>query len=378
MTATVRLPLEGLVVLDFSQFLAGPLASLRFADWGARVIKIERPDSGEAGRQLVLANQYFDQDSLLFHTLNRNKESLAVNLQDPRQRECVKNLVAHADVLIQSFRPGVMEKYGLDYPRAKELNPRLVYGSISGYGAIGPWRSKPGQDLLVQALSGLTWLTGNADQPPTPMGLSVIDTLTGSHLAEGILACLVRRGITNQGGLVEVSLLESALDFQLEVLTSYLNGGTAPQRSSIAGAHPYLPAPYGVYETADGYLALAMNPLERLAELLHLPELKRYRSADAFRCRDEIKRLLAEVLRCQSTQHWLAILEPAGIWCAEIFSWERLLGHEAFQAVDMLQTVTKEGSQFRTTRCPVRIDGVPMRSPRAAPRLGEHAELPGE
>ena len=192
----MTLPLEDLFVLDFSQYLAGPSATLRLADLGARVLKIERPGTGEPTRALSLAGLELDGDSLLFHTINRNKESLAVDLRDPEELVRVKRLVERADVLIQSFRPGVMERYGLDYDSVSKLNERIVYGSTSGYGEGGPWRDRPGQDLLVQALSGLTWLNGNRDDPPVAFGLSIVDTLAGAHLCQGILACLVRRGTT--------------------------------------------------------------------------------------------------------------------------------------------------------------------------------------
>jgi CoA:oxalate CoA-transferase len=202
-------PLEGLLVLDFSQFLAGPSAALRLADLGARAIKIERPNGGDLSRQLHLNNMDLDGDSMLFHTINRNKESYAADLKNMDDLEKVKKLIIHADVLIENFRPGTMEKLCLGYEEVKKLNPRLVYGYVSWYGKEGPWQNKPGQDLLVQSLSGLPWLNGNADQPPVPLALSVADMMTGAHLVQGLLAALVRRGKTGYGGLVEVSLIES-------------------------------------------------------------------------------------------------------------------------------------------------------------------------
>jgi CoA:oxalate CoA-transferase len=380
MISDVPLPLDGLLVLDFSQFLAGPSATLRLADWGARVIKIERPDGGEAGRALYLSNLTFDGDSLLFHTINRNKESLAANLKDPADMARVRDLVARADVLVHSFRPGVIAKLGLDYDHVREMNPRLVYGAVSGYGDAGPWRTKPGQDLLVQAMSGLTWLSGNRDDPPVAFGLSLIDTLAGCHLAQGILALLVRRGVTGRGGLVEVSLMESALDLQFEVLTAHLNdGGALPQRSASGSAHPYLPAPYGIYPTADGFIAIAMNPIPRLAELLDIPELQDCRDPQEwFTRRDEIKATLAAHLRRETTGHWLDILEPADVWCADVLTWPRLRAHGGFKALDMLQQVRRDGASFWTTRCPVRIDGQAVKSEVAAPRLGQHKPLFGD
>jgi len=370
-------PLAGLTVLDFSQFLAGPSCALRLADLGARVIKIERPDVGELGRQLYISNLELDGDSTLFHSINRNKLSFAADLKSPADLKRVRQLVERADVLIQNFRPGVIERLGLGYESVRTLNPRLVYGVITGYGNLGPWRDKPGQDLLVQALSGLTWLSGDAGQGPVPVGLSIADMLAGAHLTQGILACLVRRGVTGRGGLVEVSLLESVLDFQFEVLTTHFNdGGKPPVRSRVNNAHAYLAAPYGIYETADGYLALAMTPIPRLGELIGCAPLLDYTdSARWFTARDEIKAIIAGHLKQETTRHWLGILEPADVWCADVFTWPQLLGHDAFKTLRMTQEVRRDnGAALVTTRCPIRVDGGTLTSPRGAPQIGEHTD----
>jgi crotonobetainyl-CoA:carnitine CoA-transferase CaiB-like acyl-CoA transferase len=368
-------PLEGLLVIDFSQFLSGPSASLRLADMGARVIKIERPGIGDLCRQLYISNLILDGDSTLFHSINRNKESFAADLKNPADKARVIELLRRADVMIQNFRPGVIEKAGLGYEAVASINPRIVYGDITGYGTTGPWSAKPGQDLLVQSLSGLPWLNGDADQPPVPFGLAVSDMMAGAHLVQGILACLVRRGINGRGAHVEVSLLESTLDLQFEVLTTYLNdGGKLPHRSAINNAHAYLGAPYGIYKTTDGYIALAMQPIIRLGELLGCTPLLRYTDPKAlFDQRDEIKTILVEHLKLQPTAHWLGILESADVWCADVFNWDRLFHHEAFHALDMVQNVGSGTSRsMRTTRCPIRIDGDLLTSPRGAPRIGEH------
>jgi crotonobetainyl-CoA:carnitine CoA-transferase CaiB-like acyl-CoA transferase len=367
------LPLDGLVVLDMSQFLAGPSCALRLADLGARVIKIERPQGGDLGRQLYISNLALDGDSTLFHSINRNKESFAADFKNPQDHAAVRELIRHADVIIQNFRPGVIQRLGLDYDSVAAINPRIVYGSITGYGTTGPWKDKPGQDLLVQSLSGLTWLNGNADQPPTPFGLAVADLMTGAHLAQGILACLVRRGIKGIGGHVEVSLLESVLDFQFEVLTTHLNdGGKDPQRSSVNNAHAYLGAPYGIYATADGYIALAMGSIITLAQLLECPALAQFAAPQSwFSQRDTIKSILVAHLSTRPTAAWLARLEPADYWCADVLTWRQLLDHDAFKVLDMVQTVQRpNGAQLQTTRCPIRIDGQRLKTPKGAPTIG--------
>jgi CoA:oxalate CoA-transferase len=374
-------PLAGLLVVDFSQFLAGPSASLRMADLGARVIKIERPGTGDLCRQLYISNLSLDGDSTLFHSINRNKQSYAADLKNPDDLAHIRKLLMHADVMIQNFRPGVIEKIGLGYEAVRELNPRIVYGEVTGYGSTGPWRNKAGQDLLVQSLSGLPFLNGDAAQPPVPFGLAVADMMAGAHLVQGILATLLRRGITGFGGKVEVSLLESILDLQFEVLTTYLNdGGRPPERSSVNNAHAYLGAPYGIYATANGYLALAMGSILRLCELLDCPALATFTNpASLFDQRDEIKSILVQHLKHKTTQQWLSILEPADIWCADVLTWDRLFAHDAFKALEMVQTIdSRPSAVMRTTRCPIRIDGERLTSPLAAPRIGEHNQAIAE
>jgi CoA:oxalate CoA-transferase len=371
-------PLEGLLVLDFSVFLAGPLCALRLGDLGARVIKVERPDTGDLGRHLYISNLELDGDSTLFHSINRNKESFTANFKSAEGIAAAKKLIERADVMICNFRPGVMKKLGLDYESVKKINPRLVYGTVTGYGNEGPWVEKPGQDLLAQSLSGVTWLTGNGgpDAPPVPMGLSAGDMFAGHFLTQGILACLVRRGMTGEGGLVETSLLEALIDFQFEVLTTHLNdGGKRPDRSHVGNAHAYLGAPYGIYQTKDGWLAIAMNPLDKLGDLLDLHPLKTVTRAETFANRDALKTMIAGRLATETTRHWLDILEPADIWCAEVLDWPRLLEHEAFKVLNMTRTITSgHGKPMQSLGCPIRVDGQRSLFERGAPLLGAHTE----
>ena len=373
----MRKPLEGLLVLEFAQFMAGPWCGLRLADLGATVIKVERPVTGEAGRALATKNMFVDGDSLVSHLVNRNKGSFAANLKDPGDLAEVKALIAVADVMTHNFRPGVMERIGLDYETVRELNPRIVYGTVTGYGTEGPWRDKPGQDLLAQAVSGLPWWTGRADDPPVPFGLAAADGICGHHLCQGILAALVRRGRTGTGARIEVSLLESVLDLQFEGLTTYLNDGGRPlQRSAVSPTHPLQGAPYGIYPTADGFLAIAMGRLDTLADALGLDALHDYdRPNDEFERGDEIRRLIASHVIDGSTQHWLDRLEPAGVWCAPVLRYDELRRLPGYQVLQMEQTVTRDGAfPVETLRSPIRIDGERLFAPDAAPRVGRDNE----
>jgi crotonobetainyl-CoA:carnitine CoA-transferase CaiB-like acyl-CoA transferase len=370
-------PLEGLTVLEFSQFLSGPYAGLRLSDLGARVIKIERPEVGDLCRTLYISDTDLEGDSTLFHAINRNKESFSANLKDTNDLELVKKLIAKADIITQNFRPGVIEKIGLDYESVKQINPQIVYGSISGYGSNGPWKDLPGQDLLAQSRTGLVWLNGNGGEAPTPMGLAVADMLAGHSLVEGILAGVIKRFRTNEGCHIETSLVEALLDFQFEVLTTYFNDGNRkPVRSKYNNAHAYLSAPYGIYKTKDSYVAIAMTPLPKLGELLDLEFLKNLHDQKIwFTQRDEIKKQIGDWVVNQSTQEILNILEPADIWCAEVLDWENMLKHEGFKILDMTQRIKSlDGLDIKTLRCPIRVDGEIFKSDLAAPKVGQHNE----
>lgn len=382
MTEELIRPLDGVIVLDFSQFLAGPVAAMRLADLGARVVKIERPVTGDIGRTLAFAGRVADGETVSFHAMNRNKEGITADLKDPADLERVRDLVAQADVIIQNFRPGVMERIGLDYASVKKRNPRIVYASASGYGDEGPWRDRPGQDLLAQAVSGVPWLNGSHDDGPVPIGLSVADHLMSCHIAQGVTALLYRRERTGEGGLVQTSLLEAMLDLQFELLTTHLNDAAVTvRRGGRRSAHAFLAAPYGTYPTSDGYLALAMNPIPKLGELLDIPALAEMRDqVEAWERQEEIEDLLAATLSLESTEHWLGILDPADVWCAPVLTLEQLVAHDGFASIRMTHTVeraadvTEDGSplSLTVTRSPIRVDGQVLTSNKPAPKLGEH------
>lgn len=366
-----HLPLTGIVVLEFSQYLSGPSAGLRLADLGARVIKIERPNGGDAGRKLAIKNLWAGDDSLLFHTINRNKESFTADLKDPSDLLIVKKLIEKADVLTHNFRPGIMEKVGLDYAQVATINPGLVYAEISGYGKEGPWKNKPGQDLLLQSVTGLAYTTGNAEDAPVPFGLSIADALCGAQLVQGILASLIRRQKTNKGTLVSISLMESLLDFQFELLTTYYNSKLDIKRSQVSNGNPMLGAPYGIYQTADGYLAIAMMDIAVLGNAIGCQELLQYAQKDMFVSRDEIKNILKTYLQSQSTKHWLEALQSKDLWAMEVLDWNMMVQTEAYQQLQMEQVVVaSNGSQITTTTCPIRINGQKIFAAKAAPALG--------
>lgn len=372
----INLPLKGLLVLEFSQYLSGPSAGLRLADLGARVIKIERPNTGDPSRKMALKNLWAGDDSVLFHTINRNKESFTADLKNADDLELVKKLIETADVMTHNFRPGVMEKIGLCYNDVQRINNRIVYAEITGYGKKGPWKNKPGQDLLLQSLSGLAFTTGNQSDAPMPFGLSVVDTMCGGHAVHAILAALVRRQKTGKGAHVELSLMESVLNFQFELLTTYYNSDKEIVRSRVSNGNPLLGAPYGIYKTSDGYIALAMMDLNHLQEALGCDRLKKFTSCDTFKKRDEMKELIAEAVLHNTTAYWLERLQSYQLWASDVLNWKEMVKKDGYKVLGMEQPLhLKNGEQIITTRCPIAINGEKLYSSKPAPALGEQNEV---
>lgn len=367
------LPLNGLIVLEFCQYLSGPSAGLRLADLGARVIKIESP-GGDACRKLAIKNLWVEEgDSLLFHTINRNKESYIANLKDAEDVSAVKKLIGQADVMIHNFRPGVMQKLGLDYQVVSRINQRLIYTEISGYGHQGPWSKRPGQDLLLQAKSGLMYTSGDRDDPPVPFGLAIGDILCGAQAVQGILAALIRRAKSGKGALLQLSLLESLLDFQFELLTTYYASGQLPVRSLTHNGHALLGAPYGLHQTRDGFIAIAMVNIRKLAEVISCQELGEFSQEDVFEKRDQIKAILARHLKNETSSVWLEKLHAQDQWAMELYDWGRLVESKGYQALKMDQSIGA-AKEIRTTRCPIRINGQILAHDRPAPGLGAHTD----
>lgn len=371
---TFPLPLQGLRVLDFSQFLAGPYAALKLADMGADVVKVERTGTGDLSRHLYLTDTRIGGESTIFHAINRNKRSVAVDMKSETDRTAIRELVRGADVVLQNFRPGVMDRLGFGYEAVRAINPRVVYGSVSGYGTEGPWVDLPGQDLLAQARSGMMWLTGSAADGPVAVGLPIGDVLAGAALAHGVLALLFRRERHGIGGLVETSLMEVLADLQFELLTTWLNdGGRTPLRSGQSPAHAYLAAPYGVYATADGHVAIAMGKLETLARITGLDSATA--ALDPFAARDRIKAGLAAALATKPTADWMEAFVAADIWAAPVLDWRALVATGMMETLDMLQEVERGEVRLTTTRLPIKFDGQRPAATRAAPALGDANDL---
>ncbi len=367
-------PLAGLVVADFAQLAQGPFATQMLGDLGAEIIKIE-PIKGDWMRHWSMANVFLEGEGASFLSFNRNKRSIAIDLKNPRGKEVALRIIDRADVVIENFRPGVMERLGLGYETLAERNPRLGYCASSGWGQTGPYVSRPGQDLLVQAVAGVGYLNGDADGPPQGVGVGIADFTAGFHIVYGVLAALYARDQTGRGQRVDVSLLNSILNLHIQELSLYLNGAGLPvrSRSNIPGA--YLGAPYGFYETADGYIAIAMNPIDKLARLVGIEGYEGHPESQIMEGRDEVRADFQKGFLTKTTQEWLDILQAEDIWVAPVNDFAAVEQNPQIRENEMI--VEWEHPKAGTVRgigIPVKYSETPGEIRRHAPLLGEHTE----
>lgn len=322
-------PLEGITVLDFSLAMSGPFAAQKLGDMGAEVIKIEPTGDGEWHRTRPAANAWVNQLNSSFISFNRNKRSLSLNLKTDAGKEIAYELIKKADVLLHNFRPGVIERLGLGYETVKSLNEQIVYCSISGYGETGPYVHRPGQDLILQGYSGAMWNIGKKGDPPHPVAMYIADA-TAAHMAfEGILAALFYRVRNGQGQKVEINMLNAVMDLQVQELSVFLTGGIKPQRSEEPLAHALLTAPYGIYQTKDGYMTVSIGPLPVLGDILNNDRLRSFTEwNDGMIHRDEIFRIVAGILPERTTKEWIDIFDQYGYWAGPVYDYEDLVQDE--------------------------------------------------
>ncbi|POM22702.1 Formyl-coenzyme A transferase [Actinomadura rubteroloni] len=364
-------PLDGVLVADFSRVLAGPLATMTLADLGATVVKVERPGTGDDTRRW--GPPWTDRSSTYFAGLNRGKHSVALDLDDPADRAAAVELVRRADVLVQNFRPGVLARCGLDAESALELNPRLVYTSVSGFGASA---DLPGYDFVVQAAGGLMSVTGAADGEPTKAGVALVDVLTGKDALIGILAALRQRESTGRGQHVEVNLMSSLLAGLVNQASAYLATGAAPAR--MGNRHPSI-APYETLRCADGPLAVAVGndaQFRRFAAALDRPALaddpRFAANADRVAHRDALVALLEDALAARRADAWEPVLHAAGIACARVND----VGAAVRYAEDLgLDPVLDLGPDHPgQIRPPVTFSATPAGTALPPPGLDEHGD----
>jgi crotonobetainyl-CoA:carnitine CoA-transferase CaiB-like acyl-CoA transferase len=365
--------LEGYRVLDCSIAMAGPFAAQRLGDLGADVIKVE-PPSGEWQRHASAGGATGNQINVSFLSLNRNKRSIAVDLKSEGGRAVLGELVAGADVFLQNYRPGVASRLGVDYETLRALNPRLVYVSISGYGEDGPYRERPGQDLLLQAMSGAMLSTGRDGEPPQPAGHFLVDAITASTAFEGVLAALLHRERTGEGQLVTVNMLDAIIALQMQELSIFTVGKVPQQRSNEPHAHVYIRAPYGTFKTADGFVALAFPPLDLLGRVLGEQSfLEMDAEVHGWTHRDEISAKTAEYLMTDTTAHWLAKFDEVGIWAGPVLDYEALVNDpQIIHNGTFVEYEHPTEGKVKTPGFPYRFSKTPPRIDRGAPLTGQH------
>ena len=364
--------LEGYRVLDLSIAMSGPFAAMRLGDLGADVIKVE-PVTGEWQRHVAAGGARGHRVNVSFLSLNRNKRSLAVNLKDAEGRGLVHELAKNADVFLQNYRPGVAARLGVDYETVRDINPRIVYISISGYGETGPYASWPGQDLILQGMSGAMFSAGRRADPPQPSPMYVVDAVTAYVAFEAALAGLLHRERTGEGQLVEVNMLDAILTLQMQEMSVFTVGGLAQQRTSQPHAHCFIRAPYGAFATAEGYLILAFPPLARLGELLAIPELTQMdEEVDGHARRDEIHRLVARRLLDRPASEWLALFAEHDIWAGPVYSYQDVMNDPQVRHNGALVTYRHptEG-EVTTPGFAIRFAKSPSSVRRGAPLAGE-------
>jgi crotonobetainyl-CoA:carnitine CoA-transferase CaiB-like acyl-CoA transferase len=369
--------LEGIRVLDFTQMMMGPWASQFLADMGADVIKVERPEAGEWERGLHAVGELLDGQSPFFLAMNRNKRSVALNLKDERAREVCRRLAERSDLVMENFRPGVMDRLGLGYDDLRKVNPSIVYVSGTGFGPNGPYVDRPGQDLLIQAMSGLAAYGGRRGDPPTPAGSSIVDASTALLLAFSAMVALFHHERTGEGQRVDVSLFDTAIALQCQELAAFMNLDRRFDRSEAGIGGAWLSAPFGVYRTFDGWMALAMASLAVIGDLLDLPELARYDDERAaYDHRDEVKELVQGRLSERPTAEWLEVLAARDVWCAPVQGFDELVDDPQVAHSELLTTVPHpgDGRDVRVVGVPMRFSRTPGTIRSGPPAVGQHTD----
>jgi len=378
MVIAVTLPLAGYRVLELAHLIAGPVCGMYLADMGADVVKVEQPAVGDAARTIY--DPRLAGDSVVFLTVNRNKRSVALDLGTGEGRRVFARLAARADVVVEAYRGGVAERLEIDYARLAPLNPRLVYCSLSAFGPEGPWREKPGLDMLVQAMGGLMAVTGEPDGGPILCGAPVLDTLGAVSAALGVLTALLHRERTGEGQRVDVSLLGGALLAHAARLSVFLVTGQEPGRQG--SAHPYL-VPFQAFATADGWIYVAVW-VERLwkpfCTVIERPELAtdpRFAGRDdRLRHRRELVAALAPIFLTRTVQEWLARLERHEVLCAPVNRYADLPTDPQVVASRMLLAEDHpRAGRLTTLDTPIRFSRTPGGIRAHAPALGEHTDV---
>ncbi|MSQ47519.1 MAG: CoA transferase [Deltaproteobacteria bacterium] len=369
-------PLTGMRVMDFTRALAGPHCTLLLADMGAEVIKIERVKGGDEVRRM--GPPFINGESAAFMASNRNKKSVTVDLKDPRGREICVRLAKWADVLVENFRPGVMKGLGLDYPTLSQVNPRLIYCSISGFGQTGPMANQGGYDTVAQGMGGIMMVTGVPGGPPVKAGVPIIDLGTGMFGALGVLAAYIARQQTGKGQHIDTSLLDSSVALGLIDGSDYLASGDLPM--PLASAHRRI-APHGAFKTRDGYITIAADSApttwKNLCQLLGKGEMETDpRLVDNTQRRKNLPFLIEQIEAATTTREstfWLEKLQAAGIPCGPVNNYDKVFQHPQVLARDLLvENVHPKAGRVKMVGKPIKFSDTPATDLVPSAALGEH------
>ena len=368
--------LEGIRVLDFTRVLAGPFCTMMLADLGAEVIKVERPGAGDDSRHF---GPFVGEESAYFMSINRNKKSITLNLKDPAAVEIVKRMIPKMDVVVENFRPGVMEKLGLGYEVLKELNPGLVYASSSGFGHTGPYSQLPAYDLILQGMGGIMSITGPDEEHPTKVGSSIADIFAGTFCAIGILAALRHRDRTGEGQEVDVSMLDSQVAILENAVSRYFVTGKPPV--PIGNRHPSI-APFATFHTTDGFINIAVGNdaiWKRFCELVGRPELVEDSRFSTNGARNdnwqELEPILQEIMSKDSTEGWIDRLRKAAVPCGPINNIEQVVNDPQVRHRQMIVEVEHPvAGKFKMPGCPLKLSATPAEEFSPAPVLGADLE----
>ncbi len=369
-------PLKQLKVADFTQLAQGPWATQILGDMGADIIKIE-PPKGDWMRHWAYGNLYPGGESISFVCFNRNKRSIAIDLKTPKGKEIARKIISQSDIVVENFRPGVMDRLGLGYEALKELNPGIIYCGSSGYGSDGPYVDRPGQDLLAQSLSGGAFLNGKKGDIPIITAVGQADLLTSLFIVQSVLAALYYKNKTGIGQKIDACLLNSVISFNIQEITAFLLKGANPERSESGIPNPWLGAPYGLYETADHYIAIGMNSVQQLAGILGIEKYdnEKYKSNNIIEDRDSIRDDFKPAFKTKTTAEWLEILLAHDIWCSQVNTFKEMVTDPQVIHNKMIVEYDHPSiGKVATTGFTVNFSETPQAINRPSPLLGQHTK----
>jgi len=367
--------LDGIKIIDFSKALAGPYCTMLLADMGAEVIKVEMPGSGDDSRGW--GPPFIEGEAAYFLSVNRNKKSITLNLKDDKAKEIALKIIAKADIVLESNRPGVMTKLGLDYETVKKINPEIIYCSISGFGQTGPYSKRPGFDQVIQGYGGIMGLTGEKGGGPLKVGIAVTDIATGMFAATGILTALFHRERTGQGQHVDASMLDGQVSWLTYQAGRYLASGDVPRR--IGSAHPLI-VPYQDFEASDGFINIAAgndNLWKKFCKATDLNDIvddpKFVTNPKRVENRDEVVAIVSKKIKTKTMQEWLDILNDAGVPCGPIYTVDQIFKDPQVLAREMLVEIDHpKCGKIQVTGSPIKLSETPAEITTHPPMLGEH------